>query len=122
MFNVDSITGDIELHQGDTGEYIITDVYAEDGTRAYFEVQDAKRKKVGSQISTDVYDGMATFKFNASLTDLFVVKSSEETAEYYGGIKLCDNNNNEETIKVGNKQPGERIIITVYPKEVEGDN
>lgn len=121
MFEVNDVTGDMELHQGDTGEYIVTDILAKDGTRAYFEIQDSKRKAVGSQISTIVYDGMAVFKFTQAITNLLKVKATEETAEYYGGIKLCDDEGNEETIKVGNKKGGERIIITVLPIEVEGD-
>ena len=121
MFVVDDKTGDLKLHQGDSGEYIVTDLPEnKNGASIYFEVQDAKRKTVGAQIPSVISNGSTTFKFTPALTNLMTVKLSEETAEYYGGIKICTEGGDEETIKVGDKQDGERIIITVLPKEAEG--
>lgn len=122
MFVVDEKTGDLTLHQGDTGEYIVTELPENrNGARIYFEVQDAKRRTVGAQIPSVIENGSTVFKFNQSLTNLFTVKLVEETAEYYGGIKICTDDGDEETVKVGDKEDGERIIITVYPKVAEGD-
>ena len=121
MFVVDEITGDIKLHQGDTGEYTITDLIGyEEGARVFFAVQDSKRRFIGSQIESIIDNDSTVFKFNQTLTNLLTVKPNEETAEYYGGIKVCTSEGDEETIKVGNKQDGEMIVITVYPKEAEG--
>ena len=121
MFVVDEITGDIKLHQGDTGEYTIEDLKEfEEGARTFFAIQDSKRKFIGSQIESFIDNEKSTFKFNQTLTNLLTVKPTEETAEYYGGIKVCTIDGREETIKVGNKQDGEMIVITVYPKEAEG--
>lgn len=122
MFVVDENTGDLTLHQGDTGEYIVIELPEnKEGARIFFEIRDAKRKTIGSQIPSVIENGTAIFKFNQGLTNLLTVKLTEETAEYYGGIKICTDEGDEETVKIGNKQDGERIIITVYPKEVEGD-
>ena len=121
MFDVDAITGDLKLHQGESGEYIVEDIIGKEGARTYFEIQNNKRKRVGDQIRSVVSNGSTVFKFTPALTNLLTVKLSEEEAEYYGGIKICDDEGNEETLKVGNKQDGERIIITVLPIEAEGD-
>lgn len=123
MFIVNEETGDIKLHQGDSGEYIVTDLPPDKlGEKIYFEIQDSKRKKIGEDIESVIEEGYTTtFKFTPVLTDLLKVKLSEETAEYYGGIKICTSDGNEETIKVANKEDGERIIITVLPKEAEGE-
>lgn len=122
MFIIDENTGDLTLHQGDTGEYIITDLSETlNGESIYFEVRDNKRRTIGTPISSIIEDQIAVFRFNKSLTDLFIVKLSEETAEYQGGIKICTKTGDEETVKVGNKADGENIIITVYPKIVEGE-
>lgn len=122
MFVVDENSGDLTLHQGDTGEYVVTGLPDNrEGARIYFEVQDAKRKTVGSQIPSVIERQTAVFRFNQSLTNLLTVRLVEETAEYYGGIKICTDEGDEETVNVGDKQDGERIIITVYPKVAEGD-
>ena len=122
MFIVDENSGDLTLHQGDTGEYVVTGLPDNrEGARIYFEVQDAKRKTVGSQIPSVIERQTAVFKFNQSLTNLLTVRLVEETAEYYGGIKICTDEGDEETVNVGDNQDGERIIITVYPKVAEGD-
>ena len=122
MFDVNAITGDLKLHQGEWGEYIVEDIAEnKEGMRAYFEIQDSKRKRVGDQIKSVVTGGSVTFVFTPPLTNLLTVKLSEDEAEYYGGIKFCDDSGREESVKVGNKQDGERIIITVLPIEAEGD-
>ena len=122
MFVIDENTGDLTLHQGDTGEYTVTDLPEEmEGESIYFEVRDSKRRTVGAPIPSMIKKQIAVFKFNKSLTDLFTVKLKEETAEYQGGIKICTKAGDEETVKVGNKADGENIVITVYPKIVEGE-
>ena len=121
MFDVDGITGDLKLHQGESGEYIVEDIIGKEGAKTYFEIQNNRRKRVGDQIRSVVSNGSTTFKFTPALTNLLTVKLTETEAEYYGGIKICDDEGNEETLKVGNKQDGERIIITVLPIEAEGD-
>ena len=120
MFEVDKVTGDITLTQGDSGIYTITGLPTDEEYTACFAIQTDKRKPVGSEVYTTPIDGSASFDIQDTLTNLLTVKPIEETATYYGGIKLCGPNGYERTYRVGNKEDGERIIITVYPKQVEG--
>jgi hypothetical protein len=120
MYKVDEITGDITLTQGDAGEYCLTGLPTDKPYVAWFAVQDEKRKPIGEEIRANVEDGSVSFAIKDTLTNLFKVKSSEETATYYAGVKICDADWYEDTVTVGNKEDGERIIITVYPKQVEG--
>lgn len=60
------------------------------------------------------------FKIPAALTNHLTVKRNEETAEYYFGIKLCSDDEDEDTLLLGNSNIGDLNTITVYPKKLEG--
>ena len=122
MFRIDEVSGDITLTQGDTGQYPVEGIPTDKDYRVYLAVQNNKRKQVGAQIYTNSnYSDFVTLKIADTLTDLLTVKTTEETAEYYFGIKICDDEGNEDTLIIGDKEEGEFNIITVYPKKVEGD-
>ena len=120
MYKVDPTTGDIKLTQGDTGEYNLTGLPADKTYRAFFAVQDGNRKQIGDQIESILENGNVSFAIKESLTNLLTVKLSEESATYYGGVKICDDDWYEETVTIGDKEEGEQIVITVLPKQVEG--
>jgi hypothetical protein len=123
MFLVDEETGDITLTQGDTGEYKVSGLPTDKAYTVYLAVQDANRNPIGDEIKEDLnLKSMVNLKFTSTLTDLMTVKKSDDYAEYYFGIKLCDKLGNEDTLVIGNKEVGENNTITVYPKKVEGTN
>lgn len=60
------------------------------------------------------------FKIPAALTNHLKVNVNEETAEYYFGIKLCSDDEEEDTLLLGDSDIGDLNTITVYPKKLEG--
>lgn len=122
MFLVDEETGDITLTQGDTGEYRVSGLPTDQAYTIYFAIQDTNRNPVGEELSESLnLRSVVNIKIPKSLTDLLTVKKSEDSAEYFFGIKLCDRAGNEDTLIIGNKQVGDNNTITVYPKKVEGE-
>ena len=121
-FIVDEETGDITLVQGDSGEYIVSDLPTDKNYSLYFAIQDENRNPVGPEINVEANgSSTVTFSIVPSLTDLLTVIRGEETQDYYFGIKICYAADNfEDTLLLGNKNLGDLNIITVYPKKVEG--
>lgn len=131
MYEVDELTGNITLRQGDNGEYTLEDIPNNYLYMAYFGVHDDKRKKIGTEIikEIDQVNKRVTFKLSPSFTDQLVVKDNEETATYFFDVKLAykevDDDGNvivdiEDTLILGDKTAEEKNTITVYPKTVEG--
>ncbi len=120
-FQVDS-NGNITLVQGDSGELSISGLPTDKNYTVYFAIQDENRKPIGDEIGLEANgQGTVIFVLTGNLTDKLTVKRGDDTAEYYYGIKLCDENGYlEDTLLIGNSQIGELNIITVYPKKVEG--
>lgn len=118
--------GNITLVQGDSGTLMVSGIPTDKDYTVYLAVQNSKRKPVGIELSvnSNKNDGVM-FTFPPTLTNLFTVKQNEETAEYYYGVKVCDEDEErtedyEDTLLIGNSQMGDLNTITVYPKKVEG--
>lgn len=123
MFEVNEETGDITLTQGDTGNYTVSGLPTDQRYTLYFGVQDENRNPVGSEISESLnLRSTVSLSITSALTDLLTVKKNEDFATYYFGLKLCTVGGMEDTLIIGNKEIGERNIMTVYPKQVEGMN
>ena len=121
MFEVDEITGDITLRQGDSGKYIISGLPTDQYYTVYLGIQNKNREPIGDEISEAAsLRSSVELNFPATLTDLLTVKKNEDTAEYYFGVKLCTAAGREDTLIIGNKSVGDLNTITVYPKTVEG--
>ena len=120
-FQVD-INGNITLIQGDSGELCISGLPTDKNYTAFFAIQNADRKAIGEEISVSTNGKSSViFALNGGLTDLLTVKKNDDTAEYYYGIKICDESGElEDTLLLGDSQMGDVNTITVYPKKVEG--
>ena len=119
-FEIDE-NGTITCYQGDSGEINITGLPTDKNYTVYFGVQDKKRNPVGFEVPVET-DGkdLVTFTIPPSLSDTWKVKSNEEYAEYYYGVKICDGAGFEDTLSIAGSTFGDYNIIRVYPKKVEG--
>lgn len=125
MYEVDEITGNITLRQGDSGEYTVEGLPNNYLYLAYFAVHDDKRNPVGYEIIKEIDQANArvTFPLTPEFTDYLIVKPNEEVATYFFDVKLSyysDSIQIEDTLILGDKTPEEKNTITVYPKTVEG--
>lgn len=114
--------GNISLVQGDSGELHIEGIPTDKDYKIYFAVQDNSRKPIGAEpfVNSD-YHSSVVLSIPAVLTDLLTVKKDDESAEYYYGIKVCDEDSGyENTLVLGDGDIGDLNTITVYPKKVEG--
>lgn len=118
--------GNITLVQGDSGKLTVSGIPTDKNYKVYLAIQNDKRQLVGFELKYDS-NGQDTvvISFPPSLTNLLTVKRNEETAEYYYGIKICDETQGreedfEDTLLIGNSELGDVNTITVYPKKVEG--
>lgn len=119
-FNIDE-NGNITLIQGDSGQLVVNGLPTDKKYTVYFAIQDENRKPIGGEISVEANKtSSVVFVLLGSLTDLLTIKKGEETATYYYGLKICDDSGLEDTMLIGNSIIGEKNIITVYPKKVEG--
>lgn len=113
--------GNITLVQGDSGQLTVSGIQTDKNYTVYLAVQDTKRNPIGTEISVESnYNPSVIFEFTTDLTDLLSVKKSQEYAEYYYGVKVCDGEGFEDTLLIGNSEIGDVNTITVYPKKVEG--
>lgn len=120
-FTIDN-NGNITLVQGDSGELVVTGLPTDQNYKVYFAIQDENRKPIGSEIvvNSNKSDSVI-FALSGSLTDFLTVKKGEDTATYYYGVKLCnEEESTEDTLLLGDSNIGDRNTITVYPKKVEG--
>lgn len=124
MIDVDNLTGDMKIYQGDSGDFNITNIPTDRTYQVYFSFYDENRKVIGRELMTSSINGMAKLFIPADITNLLVVPLDEPTATYYYGVKFCwvDDlgNTYEDTQIIGNKEIGELNEVTVYPKETEG--
>ena len=114
--------GNITLVQGDSGQLTVSGLNTDKNYDVYLAVQDTRRNPIGTEIlvSSNSQPNVI-FEFTPELTNLFTVKKNEESAEYYYGVKVCDEDTNfEDTLLIGNSEIGDLNTITVYPKKVEG--
>lgn len=119
-FNIDK-NGNITLVQGDSGQLIVNGLPTDKDYTVYFAVQDENRQPVGGEIQVNTNKAsFVIFVISGTLTDLLAVKKGEDSAIYYYGLKICDDNGLEDTMLLANSVIGEKNTITVYPKKVEG--
>ena len=119
-FRIDE-NGNIEMVQGDWGRIVINGLNTDQNYAVYLAIQDEKRKPVGNEINVaSNFQPTVVFVLESSLTDLLKVKTDEETATYYYGVKVCAPDGFEDTVPIGGANMGERKTITVYPLQVRG--
>lgn len=116
--------GNITLVQGDDGDITFDGIPTDRNYEVFFAIQDDKRRPIGDEISV-MSDNMPSVVISvpSTLTDLLTVKAGQETAEYYYGVKICDEATGlEDTMILGNNEIGDLNTITVYPRKVKGLN
>lgn len=113
--------GTIYLHQGDTGEIVISGLNTDKDYEIFFAVKDVKRKTIGSELSVKSnFKSSVTFVLSSSFTNMFLVPEDSDYEVYHYGIKMCDDNSVEDTLFVVNSGYGSTNDIIVFPKKVEG--
>lgn len=120
-FTVDD-NGNITLIQGDSGELVVNGLPTDRNYKIFFAIQDENRNPIGTEIELETNKSPSIiFSIVGSLTDLLTVKRGDDTATYYYGIKLCNQEDFfEDTLLIGDSKLGELNAITVFPKKVEG--
>lgn len=114
--------GNITLVQGDSGQLTVNGLNTDKNYTLYLAIQDSKRNPIGSEIVVNSNGAESViFVLSPELTNLLTVKRRDESAEYYYGIKVCDESTDfEDTLLIGDSDIGDLNTITVYPKKVEG--
>ncbi len=120
-FEIDSETGDLTLIQGDSGTLVISGLPKSTDYSVYFAMQDEKRNGIGNEVEIGA-TGSSTLKLfvPASVTDNLTVKTKENTATYYYGLKICYTSGEEETLFINDNDITGINKVIVYPKKVEG--
>ena len=119
-FRIDE-NGNITMVQGDTGRLIVNGLNTDKNYTVYFAIQDEKRRPIGNEVFVQSNNQpTVVFELSSSLTDLLKVGQNDETATYYYGVKSCSPDGFEDTLPIGGSDMGDKNIITVYPKKVEG--
>lgn len=119
-FNIDK-NGNITLIQGDSGSLVINGLKTDKNYTVYFAIQDINRKPVGNELHVNTNKASSiVFELTGDFTDLLTVSPNASCAVYYYGVKLCSDNNFEDTLLIGNGDIGSINTITVFPKKVEG--
>ncbi len=115
--------GTIYIYQGDSGEIVISGLNPLKNYKVYFAVKNSNRETIGNEISVNSnYKTSVTFYLSGEFTDLLTVPKSDDYAQYYYGIKLCDGETIEDTLFIANSDYGQLNYIIVYPKIVEGND
>lgn len=118
--NIDK-NGTIFIHQGDSGDIVVSGINTDKDYSVYFAVKNSKRETIGTELVTNSNNNpFVTFNLTSDFTDLLTVSSQEDFAIYHYGIKLCYGDSIEDTLNVKNKTFGQLNNIVVYPKIVEG--
>ena len=119
MFIVDD-NGNAEIYQGDSGTLTVEDLPTDQYYTLYFAIYNERRQRMGNEISVALGGSdVADINIPASLTDLLTVPRDEDYQDYYYGLKLCVNGE-EDTLVIDDGDIGGLNIIRVYPKKVEG--
>ena len=116
--------GNITLVQGDNGDITFDGIPTDRNYEVFFAIQDDKRRPIGDEVSV-MSNNMSSVVISvpSTLTDLLTVKAGQDTAEYYYGVKICDEATGlEDTMILGNNEIGDLNTITVYPRKVKGLN
>lgn len=112
--------GNIETYQGDSGTLVVEELPTDRNYSLYFSIYNDKRQIIGETEPIALNGAtMKSIPIEASLTDLLTVPKDEDYAEYYYGLKLCVNGE-EDTLIIDDGDIGSLNIVRVYPKKVEG--
>lgn len=113
-------------YQGDSGRLVISDLAVGENYTIYLAIQNSKRKIVGAEqyVITGGLEEVEIF-IPASLLDKCTVPLNQEYEDYYYFLKACkqaDENGNviEDTLLINGSTFGDKKILRVYPKGVEG--
>lgn len=119
---IDETTGEMVLYQGDSLMFVVSNLPDDEDYQVYFGFYNTDRKIIGQeQPFQSNKSSMVVIYVSASLTDLLKVDESEEYANYYYGIKLCNPKTGfKDTLIIGDKKIGDLNEVWVYPKQVEG--
>lgn len=118
--NIDE-NGTIFIHQGDSGEIVVSGISTDNDYTVYFAVKDLNRNTIGTELSVNSnYQSYVTFVLSGDFTDLLTVDDDEEFAIYHYGLKMCADDSTEDTLFVVNSDYGQPNLIIVYPKKAEG--
>ena len=113
--------GTIYIHQGDSGEIVVSGITTDKDYTVYFAIKDKDRKTIGSELFVKSSNQpFVRFVLSAEFTDLLTVEEDEDFAVYNYGIKMCSDGEMEDTLFVVNSDYGQLNNIIVYPKLVEG--
>lgn len=118
--NIDE-NGTIYIHQGDTGEIVVSGISTDKDYTVFFAIKNLDRKTIGPELSVKSnYKSSVTFVLSGSYTDMLTVPDDEDFAIYHYGLKMCSDNSVEDTLFVVNSDYGQPNVVIVYPKKVEG--
>jgi hypothetical protein len=122
MAKIVGANGNIVMYQGDSIEIVINGIPTDQNYKVYFAVQDADRNPIGSVYPVDsLGEGSVSIKLTGGYTNLFTVDPDAKSQNYYYGIKICSElDNTEDTMLIGNTKIGDKNVITVFPRKVEG--
>ena len=119
-FDIDK-NGNITMVQGDSGQIVINGLNTDKNYIVYFAIRDKNRNLIGNELSLNSNkSATVVFKLTGDFTDLLIIPKKDSVAIYYYGIKVCSEDNYEETLIIGDGNLGSVNTITVYPKKVEG--
>lgn len=113
--------GNLSLIQGDSGTILINGINTDRNYTVYFAIKDKHRNTIGNelQVNSNKSDTVV-FELTGAYTDLMTVPKNQNYEIYYYGIKVCSNDNLEDTLLIGSNEIGSLNTITVFPKKVEG--
>ena len=115
--------GTVFIHQGDSGELVINGISTDKNYQVYFAVQTLNREPVGNELVVNSqFKSFVKFNLTSSFTNLLTVPDDEGAAVYHYGLKMCDNDGNEDTLFVSKADYGQPNNIVVFPKVAEGNN
>ena len=114
--------GTIIARQGDSGKIYIEGLDIDKNYKIFFGVYDKNRKPVGKEVPIYSYNASEVIlEVPATVSDMWVVPKNEPYAEYYYGIKVCDEETHrEDTLVLSGCEYDTENILIVYPKKVEG--
>ena len=114
--------GKITLHQGDTVPVPVEGLESGVNQKLYAQIRDKNRLPVGQQQFTDTLgQANVTITLPSDLTDLLTVPGEEAYEEYYLSFKTCIDGVENTLFSGGEATFGNKIVLIVYPKEVDGD-
>lgn len=114
--------GTITMYQGDTGEIIINGLNTDKNYKVYLCIRDENDNVMGDElVEISNLKDKVKFFLSSKFTDLLTVPKGETNKTYYYAVKLCElGTQNEDTLFIAGKGYGEKNLLIIYPKQVEG--